>query len=95
MTEPAAGAAPARSVEIVNNKGLHARAAAKLAKLAVTFDADILISKDGMSVSARSIMGLMMLAASVGTAVEISVTGSDADQALAAVVALIESGFGE
>ncbi len=95
MTEPAAGTAPARSVEIVNKKGLHARAAAKLAKLAVTFDADIQISKDGMSVSARSIMGLMMLAASVGTAVEISVTGSDAAAALVAVVALVESGFGE
>ena len=80
---------------IVNAKGLHARAAAKLAKLAVTFKSEITLARNDMSVSARSIMGLMMLAAGKGSDVEIQARGADAEQALAAVMALVASGFGE
>ena len=80
---------------IVNAKGLHARAAAKLAKLAVTFKSEITLMRNDMTVSARSIMGLMMLAAAKGSEIEIQARGPDAVQALAAVVALIEGGFGE
>ena len=80
---------------IVNAKGLHARAAAKLAKLAVTFKSEITLMRNDMTVSARSIMGLMMLAAAKGAELEIQARGPDAEQALAAAVALIEGGFGE
>jgi phosphocarrier protein len=83
------------SATIVNAKGLHARAAAKLAKLAVTFRSEITVARNEVSVSARSIMGLMMLAAAKGAAIEITARGPDAEAALAAVVALVESGFGE
>jgi phosphocarrier protein len=88
---------PARRARatIVNAKGLHARAAAKLARLAATFRADITLLRNDMSVSARSIMGLMMLAAARGAEIEIEARGPDAEQALAAVVALVEGGFGE
>jgi phosphocarrier protein len=80
---------------IVNAKGLHARAAAKLAKLAATFKSDLTVSRNEMSVSARSIMGLMMLAAAKGSEIEIAARGPDAEQALAAVQALVAGGFGE
>lgn len=80
---------------IVNTKGLHARAAAKLAKLAATFKSDITVSRNDMSVSARSIMGLMMLAAAKGSEIEIAARGPDAEQALAAALALVAGGFGE
>ncbi len=80
---------------IVNTKGLHARAAAKLAKLAATFKSEVTVLRNDMSVSARSIMGLMMLAAAKGSEIEVQVRGPDADAALSAVVALIEGGFGE
>jgi phosphocarrier protein len=83
------------SATIVNAKGLHARAAAKLAKLAVTFKADITVARNEVSVSARSIMGLMMLAAAKGAEIQIAARGPDAEAALAAVVALVASGFGE
>jgi phosphocarrier protein HPr len=83
------------TVRIVNAKGLHARAAAKLAKLAATLKAEITVARNDMSVSARSIMGLMMLAAAKGAEIEITVQGPDADAALAAVVALVSGGFGE
>ena len=80
---------------IVNAKGLHARAAAKLAKLAAAFKSEITLMRNDMSVSARSIMGLMMLAAAKGAEIEIQARGPDAEQALAAVAALVEGGFGE
>ena len=80
---------------IVNAKGLHARAAAKLAKLAATFKSDLTVSRHDMTVSARSIMGLMMLAAAKGSEIEIQARGPDAEAALAAAVALVASGFGE
>ena len=71
----------ARTVEIVNRRGLHARASAKFVKLASGFDAEIRVSKDGQTVDARSIMGLMMLAAGPGCCIEIEAEGPDAEAA--------------
>ncbi|MPY70289.1 MAG: HPr family phosphocarrier protein [Alphaproteobacteria bacterium] len=84
-----------RRVTIVNERGLHARAAARFAKLAEAFDARIVVSSKGYSVSGLSIMGLMMLAAGPGTEVEIAAAGSEAEAALAALAALVEDGFEE
>ena len=84
-----------RSVEIVNERGLHARASAKFVKLAGTFDAEVTVSKDGATVDARSIMGLMMLAASQGSEIGVEAEGPDAQAALTAMLALIECKFGE
>lgn len=83
------------SVLIRNLKGLHARASAKFVKCAETFDAAITVTRDGQSVGGTSIMGLMMLAATPGSHIDISAQGPDAEAALAALVALVESGFGE
>ena len=80
---------------IVNAKGLHARAAAKLAKLSATFKSDITVTRNEQTVSARSIMGLMMLAAAKGSEIEIQARGPDSEAALAAVLALVAGGFGE
>jgi phosphocarrier protein len=80
---------------IPNKLGLHARAAAKLVEAAARFQSTILIIKDGESVDARSILGLMMLNARLGSHIEVSAEGSDAQEALAAVLALIEARFGE
>lgn len=82
-------------VEITNRRGLHARASARFVTLASTFDAVVTVVKDGSSVTGTSIMGLMMLAAATGDTVEIAATGAQADAALAALVALVESKFGE
>ena len=84
-----------RTVEIVNERGLHARASAKFVKLASSFDAEILVSKDDNTVDARSIMGLMMLAAGIGSTIEIEAEGAEAQQALDALVALVEARFEE
>lgn len=84
-----------RSATIANRRGLHARAAAKFVKLAGQFAADVVVCNRGMEVSGRSIMGLMMLAASPGTTIELRVRGSDAAQAAQALVALIDSRFDE
>ncbi|MEO1226092.1 MAG: HPr family phosphocarrier protein [Pseudomonadota bacterium] len=80
---------------IRNVRGLHARAAAKFVKLASDFQADILVSRNGMDVGGRSIMGLMMLAASPGCEITLSASGHDAEAALDALQALIESKFDE
>ena len=85
----------AMEVGIVNRRGLHARAAAKLVTLAERFSATVEIAKDGQSVSARSIMGLMMLGAGPGSTVLLTADGSDAKEALDAIAALIEAGFHE
>ena len=85
----------ARRATIVNAKGLHARAAAKLAKLAATFKSEISVTRGETTVSARSIMGLMMLAAAKGSTIDLAARGADADAALNAAIALVESGFGE
>jgi phosphocarrier protein len=84
-----------RTVTICNKRGLHARAAARFVKLAWQFDAEILVAKNGAAVSGRSIMGLMMLAAGPGTAIELRATGPEAERALAALADLISGGFDE
>jgi len=84
-----------REVTVVNRRGLHARAAARLVKLAGEFDADITVSKDGAEVSGLSIMGLMMLAAAPGTQIGVCATGKQAEQAVAAIAALVTAGFDE
>ncbi len=88
-------AAAVRTVEIVNRRGLHARASAKFVRLASGFDAEVRVSKDGQTVDARSIMGLMMLAAGPGCCVEIEAEGPDAEAALEALQALIAARFDE
>ena len=84
-----------RSVEIINKRGLHARASAKFVKLAAAFDAEVRVSKDGHTVDARSIMGLMMLAAGPGSSIEIEAEGSEANAALDALVDLVSNRFEE
>ncbi|MDE8349671.1 MAG: HPr family phosphocarrier protein [Acidocella sp.] len=84
-----------RDVGIINRRGLHARAAAKLVTLAERFSAAVDVTKDGQMVSARSIMGLMMLGAAPGSTVTLSAEGFDAKEALDAIAALIEAGFHE
>ena len=82
-------------VEIINKRGLHARASAKCVKTASTFEAEVRVSKDGAEVDARSIMGLMMLAAGPGCCIDIVAEGTEADAALAALVALVANRFDE
>ncbi|HXQ50729.1 MAG TPA: HPr family phosphocarrier protein [Stellaceae bacterium] len=84
-----------RTVTICNRRGLHARAAARFVKLAFEFNAEVTVAKAGTSVSGRSIMGLMMLAAGPGTEIELHATGPDAARAVAALAALISGGFDE
>jgi phosphocarrier protein HPr len=84
-----------RTARICNQKGLHARAAARFVKTAGQFDADIWVRKNGTAVSGRSIMGLMMLAAASGTLIEISATGREAARAVEALASLIECKFDE
>ncbi len=84
-----------RHLVISNKRGLHARAAAKLVTTAEQFGAEIDVAKDGQTVSARSIMGLMMLGAGQGSKVVVSADGWDAKEAIDAVASLIESGFHE
>lgn len=86
---------PRRTVTICNRRGLHARAAAKFVKTTETFEAEVSVSKDGTTVGGLSIMGLMMLAAGTGSAIEIAAEGPDAQAALDALQALIEAGFHE
>jgi phosphocarrier protein len=84
-----------RCLTIRNRRGLHARAAAKFVSLAERFGADVEVLKDGQSVPARSIMGLMMLGAGLGASIELRAEGWDAKEALEALTDLIESGFNE
>jgi phosphocarrier protein HPr len=92
----ASGAETARrSCIICNQRGLHARAAARFVKLAFEFQAEVTVAKNGTSVSGRSIMGLMMLAAGPGTEIELRATGIDAVKAVDALAALICGGFDE
>lgn len=88
-------AAPARCVTIVNQRGLHARAAAKLVKLADQFEAEVTVAKGEMTVSGRSIMGLMMLAAGPGCEIRLQAKGRDAAAALAAIADLVQRKFDE
>ncbi len=84
-----------RTVEIINKRGLHARASAKFVKLAGTFDAEVMVGRDGQEVDARSIMGLMMLAASPGCCIDISAEGPDAEAAINALAKLVADRFDE
>lgn len=84
-----------QEIEIVNKLGLHARASAKLTQTAGQFSSDLFITKAGKRVNAKSIMGVMMLAAGKGTKVELEANGSDESTAMAAVVLLINNKFGE
>ncbi|MEH6677201.1 HPr family phosphocarrier protein [Phenylobacterium sp.] len=84
-----------RTVEILNKRGLHARASAKFVKLASSFEAEIQVSKDGQTVDARSIMGLMMLAAGPGSTIHIAAEGEQAEEALEALCALVAARFEE
>ncbi len=88
-------AAITMDVGIINRRGLHARAAAKLVTLAERFSASVDVAKDGQRVSARSIMGLMMLGAGQGSRVQLIAEGFDAREALDAIAVLIEAGFNE
>lgn len=84
-----------RELEIINRLGLHARAAAKLVKLSASFSSDIDIEKDGQRVNSKSIMGVMMLAASFGSTVTVHANGEDELQALDAISDLIDRRFDE
>ena len=86
---------PSKSLEIVNKLGLHARAAAKLTHLASGYRSEIWVSRSGRRVNAKSIMGVMMLAAGLGSSVTIDADGPDAEQALTALRQLIADKFGE
>jgi phosphocarrier protein HPr len=81
--------------EIVNKLGLHARASAKLTQTATAFASEIWITRNGRRVNAKSIMGVMMLAAGKGSSVTVEAEGADAEQALAAILQLIGDKFGE
>jgi phosphocarrier protein HPr len=83
------------SATIRNKRGLHARASAKIVEASARFQSEIHIIKDGTAVNGRSIMGLMMLAASIGSEVEITAEGPDAAEAMKAILALVEAKFGE
>ena len=84
-----------RQATIVNQEGLHARPAARIVRLASTFESDIELVKDGLDVNGKSIMGVMMLAAECGSSITIRAKGSDAERAVQALAELVESGFGE
>jgi phosphocarrier protein HPr len=85
----------ARTVEICNERGLHARASAKFVKLAAAFDAEVRVGRDGQFVDARSIMGLMMLAAGIGSTIDIEADGPDAEAAVNALSELVAARFDE
>ena len=83
------------SIIVSNKLGLHARASAKLTKLASSFQSDVFLSRNDRRVNAKSIMGVMMLAAGIGTVVELETTGPDEQAAIDAIAALINDKFGE
>ena len=86
---------PRIEAEITNKLGLHARASAKLTKLAGSFQSDVFLARNERRVNAKSIMGVMMLAAGVGSVVELEVNGADEQAATLAITALINDKFGE
>jgi phosphocarrier protein len=86
---------PHREVEIQNKLGLHARAAAKLTQTAGKFAADVWLSRNGRRVNAKSVMGVMMLAAGRGSRIAIETQGADAEAALEAIAALVDDRFGD
>jgi phosphocarrier protein HPr len=84
-----------REARIINRDGLHARPAARIVRLASTFDSNIEIAKDGVGVNGKSIMGVMMLSAECGSSITIRADGTDAEQAVTALAELVAGGFGE
>ena len=84
-----------RELEIINKLGLHARASAKLTQLAARFESDVQVMRNNRKVNAKSIMGVMMLAAEYGASITLKATGTDADEALDALATLVASRFGE
>ena len=83
------------STQIINKLGMHARASAKFVSLAAHFRSDVTLGRNGQQANGKSIMGIMMLAAGKGAQVELTVNGEDEDQALTALLALIDNRFGE
>jgi phosphocarrier protein len=86
---------PQREVEIINKLGLHARASAKLTQVASRFQSEVHIARNGRRVNAKSIMGVMMLAAGKGAKVTLETSGPDEDEAMSALCALVADYFGE
>ncbi len=84
-----------REIEIINKLGLHARASAALTKIASQFQCEVWLSRNNRRINAKSIMGVMTLAASKGTTIEIETNGANEDEAMFALVTLIEDRFGE
>jgi phosphocarrier protein HPr len=86
---------PVAEIKIINKLGLHARASAKLSQLAAEFPCEILLSRNGRQINAKSIMGVMMLAAGIGSTVTLETVGDQADEAMKAISELINNRFGE
>ena len=84
-----------KEVMVVNRLGMHARAAAKFVHLATRFEARVKVARDGREMDGKSIMGILLLAAARGSTITISADGADEQDAVAALVALVQSGFGE
>jgi phosphocarrier protein len=95
MTDDIADGAITRELKILNKKGLHARASAKFVQCVDRFEAEVYVAKDGQSVLGTSIMGLMMLAAGIGSFIEVRATGAEAAAAVEAIAELINDRFGE
>jgi phosphocarrier protein len=92
---PAPEGAVTREIEIINRKGLHARATAKLVHCVEQFDADVTVSRCGETVGGESIMGILTLGAGIGSTISVAATGPQAREAIDAIVALIGNRFGE
>jgi phosphocarrier protein len=86
---------PVTEIEIINKLGLHARASAKLSQLAAQYPCEILLSRNGRQINAKSIMGVMMLAAGIGSKITLETVGDQADEAMTALTDLINNRFGE
>jgi len=86
---------PSKEMTLINKLGLHARAAAKFVNLASGFESEITLSRNGKTVNGKSIMGVMMLAASCGTSIMVNATGSDEHEALQQIEQLVQDRFGE
>ena len=84
-----------QEMKIINRLGLHARAAAQLVKLANRFVSEVMIEKDDETVNAKSIMGILMLAAVCGSTITVKIDGTDADEAMKAIQQMVDDGFGE
>jgi phosphocarrier protein len=95
MSEPASTEPVSREVPVINKRGLHARASAKFVQMVERFNAEVWVTRNGETVGGTSIMGLMMLAAGIGTSVTISAVGPQAQEALDALTELMATKFGE